>query len=84
MKQRIAGKIEGGRGRRSLKLPLFFRKKYRFASSEAVNGLLYISHEKHVFPAHRGQKLLLHGIDVLIFVHKHVTVFSPHLFGNLR
>ena len=49
----------------------------RTAAAEGIDRLLRIADEEDFLPAREAQKLLLHEVDVLIFVHEHIAVFLP-------
>ena len=66
----------GGEPQRSGKRPLLFLEELRAAAAEAVDRLLGVADEEHLAAAETGEDRLLHGIDVLIFVHEHRPVLA--------
>ena len=80
----VDGFKHGGRGAEALaqreregEFLGLLQKVLRTAAAEGIDRLLRVADEEDFLPARKAQKLFLHEVDVLIFVHEHIAVFLP-------
>lgn len=66
-----------------LQLVRLLREELRTAAAEPVDGLLGIADVKYFLTSKVGENGRLHGIDVLIFVHKQDTVALAHVLFDV-
>ena len=67
---------------RLLIAPLAPEEDLRVGEAEAVDALLDVPHHEDVVAAHPADDEILHGVDVLIFVHKHPLEAAREFSGT--